>query len=33
MIKGGIICFYFVDGIVFAIRQRDRGKAQETAKI
>jgi hypothetical protein len=30
--EGGIICFYFVDDIVFAFRQRDREKVQETVE-
>lgn len=29
VMKGGIICFYSVDDIVFAFRQKDRGKVQE----
>ena len=29
MIKNGIICFYFVDDIVFAFRQKDRIEVQE----
>ena len=32
MIKNGIICFYFVDDIVFAFRQRDRLEVQEIIK-
>ena len=32
MMKDGIICFYFVDDIVFAFRQRDREKVQETVE-
>ena len=30
MIKNSIICFYFVDDIVFAFRQRDRLKVQSS---
>ena len=32
MIKNSIICFYFVDDIVFAFRQRDRLEVQEIIK-
>jgi len=32
MMKDGIICLYSVNDIVFAFRQKDRGKVQETVK-
>ena len=32
MLKNGIICFYFVDDIVFAFRQKDSKEVQETIR-